>query len=88
MSTQSGRTNRGRDGGRGRGPSPGGGRGPSPGRGGPQVTSIHQQTGLPHGFVPAYLPGSSSLVEELDSKCMIVLRDGKHLIGVRKQRTR
>jgi hypothetical protein len=50
-------------------------------------TSIPQSTapssGIPYGYVPAYLPGSASLVEELDKELLIVLRDGRHLIGVR-----
>jgi small nuclear ribonucleoprotein (snRNP)-like protein len=44
--------------------------------------SFHQQSGVPFGHVPAYLPGSASLVEELDSRILIVLRDGKHIVGV------
>lgn len=38
-------------------------------------------SGVPFGHVPGYLPGSSSLVEELDERIMIVLRDGRHLVG-------
>lgn len=38
-------------------------------------------SGIPYGYVPAYLPGSASLVEELDKQLMIVLRDGRHLVG-------
>lgn len=45
--------------------------------------SVHQGSGLPHGFVPSYLPGAASLVEELDQRLLIVLRDGRHLVGVR-----
>ena len=57
------------------------------GRGGQQqqggnVQKISANTGIPFGHVPAYLPGSSSLVEELDQRIMIVLRDGRHLVGV------
>jgi hypothetical protein len=44
---------------------------------------IHSSSGVPFGHVPSYLPGSSSLVEELDRRVLLVLRDGKHLIGVR-----
>jgi hypothetical protein len=44
---------------------------------------MNESSGVPFGHVPAYLPGSSSLVEELDKRVLIVLRDGKHLIGVR-----
>jgi hypothetical protein len=43
---------------------------------------IHASSGVPFGHVPAYLPGSSSLVEELDQRILLVLRDGKHIIGV------
>lgn len=28
-----------------------------------------------------YLPGAASLLEQLDKRIMIILRDGKHLIG-------
>jgi U6 snRNA-associated Sm-like protein LSm1 len=45
--------------------------------------AINESSGVPFGHIPAYLPGSSSLVEELDKRVLIVLRDGKHLIGVR-----
>ena len=48
----------------------------------PQPVDAHKGSGIPHGHVPAYLPGSASLVEELDQKVMIVLRDGKHIVGV------
>jgi hypothetical protein len=48
----------------------------------PQPIQIHQNSGIPFGHVPAYLPGSASLVEQLDQRILIVLRDGKHLIGV------
>jgi U6 snRNA-associated Sm-like protein LSm1 len=43
---------------------------------------LHADSGVPHGHVPAYLPGSASLVEELDQPVLVVLRDGKHLVGV------
>jgi hypothetical protein len=39
-------------------------------------------SGVPFGYVPAFLPGSASLVEQLDRRIMIVLRDGRHLVGV------
>lgn len=51
--------------------------------GGPM--QLHPSSSIPHGHVPAYLPGSASLVEELDQGVMIVLRDGRHLLGVRKR---
>ena len=28
-----------------------------------------------------YLPGAASLLEQLDKRIMIILRDGKHLVG-------
>lgn len=56
------------------------GRGPPGGRSGP--VGIAPTSGIPYGHVPAYLPGSSSLVEELDKRILMVLRDGRHLIGV------
>lgn len=46
------------------------------------MISIAPTTGIPFGHVPAYLPGSSSLVEELDARVLVVLRDGRHLLGV------
>ncbi|KAL3773851.1 hypothetical protein ACHAWO_002216 [Cyclotella atomus] len=75
---------RGRDSGRGtyqaRGPGRGGqpsgregrGRGPPPGRG---------LQAAPFGCLPPFLPGSASLVEQLDQRLMVVLRDGRHLVG-------
>ena len=48
---------------------------------------LNSNSGLPFGYVPAYLPGSASLVEELDSTLLIVLRDGRHLVGVRTRKT-
>ena len=29
----------------------------------------------------SYLPGAASLIEQLDKRIMIILRDGKHLVG-------
>jgi hypothetical protein len=49
----------------------------------PRGPPINATSGIPYGHVPAYLPGSASLVEELDKEVMVVLRDGRHLIGVR-----
>lgn len=48
--------------------------------GGP--ATVAPTSGVPYGHVPGYLPGSSSLVEELDKRVLIVLRDGRHLVGV------
>jgi hypothetical protein len=80
-------------GGRGRGQGRGGrGRQSSGGRGiynpqsgrvtGGGATGVAPTSGVPYGHVPGYLPGSSSLVEELDKRVLIVLRDGRHLVGV------
>ena len=63
--------------GRGGNQQRGGGRG----RGG-EAQKVSANSGVPFGHVPSYLPGSSSLVEELDQRIMIVLRDGRHLVGV------
>ena len=45
--------------------------------------AINPSSGVPFGYLPAFLPGSSSLVEQLDRRLLIVLRDGRHLVGVR-----
>jgi hypothetical protein len=45
-------------------------------------SSAIPSSGVPYGHVPSYLPGSASLVEQLDKKLMIILRDGRHLVGV------
>jgi len=47
-----------------------------------QLPATNPSSGVPFGYLPAYLPGSSSLVEQLDRRLLIVLRDGRHLIGV------
>ena len=60
-----------------------GGRGyPQQGRGTGGPATVAPTSGVPYGHVPGYLPGSSSLVEELDQRVLIVLRDGRHLVGV------
>lgn len=69
----------GRDAGRGRG-----------GRG--HYTNSTQNNGLsmpprapqaaPFGCLPPFLPGSASLVEQLDQRLLVVLRDGRHLVGI------
>lgn len=69
------------EGGRGRGPEGGRGRGQNQPQQRSAPMSVHSSSGVPFGHVPAYLPGSASLVEELDQRILIVLRDGKHLIG-------
>ncbi len=43
--------------------------------------AVSSTSGLPYGYVPAYLPGSASLVEQLDQELLIVLRDGRHLVS-------
>jgi len=64
----------------------------TPGRGGrsnnpivpsasPSSPAVAPSSGIPYGYVPAFLPGSASLVEELDQRLLIVLRDGRHLVG-------
>ncbi|KAL7522516.1 hypothetical protein ACHAWX_007212 [Stephanocyclus meneghinianus] len=35
----------------------------------------------PFGCLPPFLPGSASLVEQLDQRLLVVLRDGRHLVG-------
>eukprot|EP00978_Attheya_sp_CCMP212_P028274 scaffold97255_cov49-Attheya_sp.AAC.6 len=48
----------------------------------PQAPAVAPSSGIPYGYIPAFLPGSSSLVEQLDRRILIVLRDGRHLVGV------
>ncbi len=48
----------------------------------PKFTAKLPPSGIPFGHLPAFLPGSASLVEQLDRRIMIVLRDGRHLVGV------
>ena len=80
MSSGRGNGGGGRQGGRGGG---GGGRGRGGrGRGGGDgPSSSLPSSGVPYGFLPPFLPGSASLVEQLDRRLMVVLRDGRHLIG-------
>uniref|UniRef100_A0A7S2MNL0 U6 snRNA-associated Sm-like protein LSm1 n=1 Tax=Helicotheca tamesis TaxID=374047 RepID=A0A7S2MNL0_9STRA len=44
--------------------------------------SSSNNNAVPYGHLPSFLPGSSSLVEQLDRRVLIVLRDGRHLVGV------
>eukprot|EP00934_Nitzschia_sp_Nitz4_P006980 Nitzschia sp. Nitz4//scaffold19_size178191//113387//114110//NITZ4_001991-RA/size178191-snap-gene-0.163-mRNA-1//-1//CDS//3329540723//6970//frame0 len=53
-----------------------------PGNGNNATVKINLNSGVPFGHVPGYLPGSSSLVEELDQRVLIVFRDGRHLLGI------
>jgi len=83
-------------GGRGGNYSRGGGRGGgnySSGRGRGGISTSHNApnngppmprpvTAVPYGYLPAYLPGASSMVEQLDRKLLVILRDGRHLIGI------
>jgi len=51
----------------------------------PSATSSNKSNNsntVPYGHLPSFLPGSSSLVEQLDRRVLIVLRDGRHLVGV------
>lgn len=44
------------------------------------ISSVGQQP--PNiGVAEEYLPGAASLLEQLDKRTMIVLRDGRHLVG-------
>ena len=86
-SGRGGRSGRGRTGAGGRTIHDPNARGRGRGRNQPQnnqgtTQKIAPNTGIPFGHVPAYLPGSSSLVEELDQRSMVVLRDGRHIVGV------
>lgn len=31
--------------------------------------------------LPSYLPGAASLIEQLETRILVVLRDGRHLVG-------
>ncbi|KAL7545372.1 hypothetical protein ACHAWF_008720 [Thalassiosira exigua] len=82
--------NYGRTGGRGRGNHSGGGRGRGGGshpsnyssNSGPSLPPMPRSANaVPYGFVPAYLPGAASLVEQLDRRLLVILRDGRHLVG-------
>ena len=90
--SQVGRSGRGRGVGRGYGNSRGrssgrgGGRNGSSylGRGGRNGPLIRPATQVPQGYLPPYLPGASSMVEQLDKRLLVILRDGRHLVGVLK----
>jgi len=36
---------------------------------------------VPYNTVPGFLPGAASLIEQVDAKLLIILRDGTHLVG-------
>jgi U6 snRNA-associated Sm-like protein LSm1 len=84
-----------RSGGRDYHGGPGGGRGsgppnyasPRPDNGGigippPQPRLPRPLNEVPYGCLPAYLPGAASMVEQLDRRLLVILRDGRHLVGI------
>ncbi|KAL7534588.1 hypothetical protein ACHAXR_005972 [Thalassiosira sp. AJA248-18] len=74
--------NYGRGGGRGGGVNnSGGGRGGRGGGGGAPPINPEDPFDVPYGFLPAFLPGAASLVEQLDQRLLVILRDGRHLVG-------
>ena len=48
----------------------------------PQIENTAPTTTLSQGNIPPFLPGSASLVEQLDRRLLLVLRDGRHIIGI------
>ena len=72
-----GRGGRGRDGGRG-------GRNYPPNNNQNITNTINPDDPfeVPYGYLPAYLPGAASMVEQLDRRLLVILRDGRHLVGV------
>ena len=44
--------------------------------------SVPPTTILSQGNIPPFLPGSASLVEQLDRRLLLILRDGRHIIGI------
>ncbi|KAK1747344.1 U6 snRNA-associated Sm-like protein LSm1 [Skeletonema marinoi] len=71
----------------GRGGGRGNARGAGRGRGGGRSNNDQHSNGsrpataVPYGHLPPFLPGASSLVEQLDQQMLVVLRDGRHLVG-------
>ncbi len=45
----------------------------------PELRPINE---VPYGYLPAFLPGAASMVEQLDRKLLVILRDGRHLVGI------
>ena len=45
----------------------------------PAIRPINE---VPFGYLPAFLPGAASMVEQLDRKLLVILRDGRHLVGI------
>ena len=72
----------------GRGSHGGGGRGRNhphnaqTNNGNPHPHPIRPVNEVPYGYLPAFLPGASSMVEQLDRKLLVILRDGRHLVGI------
>lgn len=52
----------------------------APSNNGPPL--LHPATAVPYGYLPAYLPGAASTVEQLDRRLLVILRDGRHLVGI------
>jgi U6 snRNA-associated Sm-like protein LSm1 len=48
----------------------------------PTQPAIRPVNEVPYGYLPAFLPGASSMVEQLDRKLLVILRDGRHLVGI------
>ena len=71
-----GRGGRGRDGGRG------GRNHPPNNQNNTNTINPDDPFEVPYGYLPAYLPGAASMVEQLDRRLLVILRDGRHLVGV------
>jgi U6 snRNA-associated Sm-like protein LSm1 len=66
---------------------PFGGRGPPPGQHFMMVPPHHMRPALgmpppPAPQPPSFFPGAASLFEQLDRLVLVVLRDGRHLVGI------
>ncbi len=48
----------------------------------PFILHIVPAMQVPFGSVPGFLPGAASLIEQVDKRLLIVLRDSKHVVGV------
>ena len=74
--------------GRGRGPPPAYAPPQRPDNGGGNGSNLPQPrlprpfNDFPYGYLPAYLPGAASMVEQLDRRLLVILRDGRHLVGI------
>lgn len=49
--------------------------------GGEEPLQVDAATALAKSVEDEYLPGAASLIEQLDKRILIVLRDGRHLVG-------